>query len=670
MREEQEIITIEGLSLTVYRTGALIIGSGAASLSCAVHLQRKGYTDFLIVTDNRNGGTSRNTGSDKQTYYKLSDASLVPDSPYSMVDSYTRGGSVHGDIAFVEAQNSLHAFYNLVSLGMEFPHNKYGGYTGYKTDHDPSSRGTSLGPYTSKEMVRILNAEVDRTGIKVWNRSDVVRLLKGDDGAIAGAIVLRKDTLDTDSHGLTLVCAEHVVLGTGGPAGFYAASVYPRVHTGSIGLAMEIGAEASNLTESQFGIASVKFRWNLSGSYQQVLPRYYSTDKEGNDIQDFLSPHFDSWESLTQAVFLKGYQWPFDAAKIPEQGSSLIDLLVFHETQVKGRRVYIDFRENVTGRKEWGPFSRESVHTTALMYLENSHAWADSPLERLELLNGESIRMYATHGIHLGEEPLEIDVCAQHNNGGLAADIWWESQSVKHLYPIGEVNGSHGVSRPGGSALNAGQVGALRAAQRIIGYAPLSQKRQEEHLQACFSQVSEFVRNAKSFTSEPLYSIEEARDILDLQRKELQHRMSTAAGPIRSREIVSHALEEARTQQSRLYALKGIPPAFLPKILRLRHMMIAQIWYLFAIQQYLNRGGGSRGSFLVVDEDNPDSYSPLNGYNIKHERKEMRSVVQVIASDENDTLYERLDTCRAVPSGSFWFERVWKDFLSDKYFED
>ena len=30
------------------------------------------------------------------------------------------------------------------------------------------------------------------------------------------------------------------------------------------------GSQGKNLTESQFGIASIKFRWNLSGTYQQV----------------------------------------------------------------------------------------------------------------------------------------------------------------------------------------------------------------------------------------------------------------------------------------------------------------------------------------------------------------------------------------------------------------
>ena len=39
-------------------------------------------------------------------------------------------------------------------------------------------------------------------------------------------------------------------------------------------------------------------------------------------------------------VFLKGYQWPFDVRKI-DGGSSIIDILVYIETCIKGRRVFL-----------------------------------------------------------------------------------------------------------------------------------------------------------------------------------------------------------------------------------------------------------------------------------------------------------------------------------------
>ncbi len=60
----------------------------------------------------------------------------------------------------------------------------------------------------------------------------------------------------------------------------------------------------------------------------------------------------------------------------------------------------------------------------------------------------------------------KIAICAQHNNGGLSVDHHWQT-NVKGFFAVGEVAGTHGVTRPGGSALNAGQVGSTRAAEYI-----------------------------------------------------------------------------------------------------------------------------------------------------------------------------------------------------------
>jgi hypothetical protein len=73
----------------------------------------------------------------------------------------------------------------------------------------------------------------------------------------------------------------------------------------------EVGAAGNNLTKSQYGLGSIKFRWNLSGIYQQVIPRYVSTDQDGHDEKEFLNHYFPDMGKLATAIFLKGYQWPF-----------------------------------------------------------------------------------------------------------------------------------------------------------------------------------------------------------------------------------------------------------------------------------------------------------------------------------------------------------------------
>ena len=159
---------------------------------------------------------------------------------------------------------------------------------------------------------------------------------------------------------------------------------------------------------------------------------------------------------MLDAIFLKGYQWPFDPRKVKNYGSSLIDILVYNETQIKGRRVFLDYTRNPAWGSKNGSPDFSLLGQEAYKYLENSSALFGTPKQRLEKMNRPAIEIYMSNGIDLRKEYLEIDVCAQHNNGGLIGNIWWES-NIKHFFPVGEVNGTFGVYRPGGSALNSTQ---------------------------------------------------------------------------------------------------------------------------------------------------------------------------------------------------------------------
>lgn len=111
----------------------------------------------------------------------------------------------------------------------------------------------------------------------------------------------------------------------------YHDSVYSASQLGGSGLAFEAGAKGKNLTEWQFDLASLRPRWNVSGTYMQVLPRFVSTVPDGGDEREFLLDYFSDTAEMLSLVFLKGVQWPFDTNKI-FGGSSLIDLLVYQET--------------------------------------------------------------------------------------------------------------------------------------------------------------------------------------------------------------------------------------------------------------------------------------------------------------------------------------------------
>ncbi len=168
---ESDLLQIRNYQVKYYSINTLIVGSGAASLNAAVSLHSMGQRDILIATTKWGAGTSNNAGSDKQTYYKLSLGGSEPDSVMAMAQDLFNGRCMHGDIALCEAQGSVQAFMKLVNLGVPFPHDKYGSWAGYKTDHDPRARATSAGPYTSRIMFNVLSDEVKKRKIKVLEPS-------------------------------------------------------------------------------------------------------------------------------------------------------------------------------------------------------------------------------------------------------------------------------------------------------------------------------------------------------------------------------------------------------------------------------------------------------------------------------------------------------------------
>lgn len=660
---ENKKIVSGDYTLSYYRVKNLIIGSGAASLNAAVTLHSLEQEDSLIVTSLWGGGTSNNAGSDKQTYYKLSLSGNEPDSVLEMAHDLFDGKCMHGDIALCEAQGSVQAFLNLVILRVKFPHDKYGSWAGYKTDHDPRSRATSVGPNTSKRMFEALAREVRKRNIQVLDHHHCVALLTDNSGSrVIGALALNINEKDY-TKAFVLFNSTNVILGTGGPGGIYEKSVYPSSQSGSIGMAFKAGAPGQNLTESQFGIASLKFRWNLSGSYQQAIPRYYSTDSIGNDEKEFLNDYFPDLRTLSKAIFLKGFQWPFDSGKVENYGSSLIDLLVNSEINDKGRNVYIDFTRNPSRSDEL--FDTGNLDSEAANYLGKSSALKETPVERLKSINMAAFTLYKEHGIDLEKEHLQIAICAQHNNGGLKGNIWWESD-LRHLFPVGEVNGSHGVCRPGGAALNSGQVGSLRAAQYI------SMKYKEQPLEE-----SLFLKEAKSVIESNLkYASQWINKGVSADNgiflREIRRRMSETAGIIRDKQKVEVSLARAEELLSELPGEIGADSVTqLCEAYMLMDHCTTHFIYLAAIREYIHKGGRSRGSYIVTltgEKGNEcQLQSLLKPELCAYDRDVEKKIIEI--GFRNGSLKLNLAGVREIPEQDLWFEKVWKEYIEDNYSE-
>ena len=585
-----------------------------------------------------------------------------------MAKTLYEGQCVDGDQALCEAALSAPCFLKLVNLGVPFPRNRWGEYVGYKTDHDPRRRATSTGPYTSKLMTECLERSVEEKGIPIFDKMQVIRILS-DQKQVYGLLCLDLSFEGGEEETpFVLFECSHVIYAVGGPAGMYHDSVYPHGHYGASGLAFEAGVKGKNLTEWQFGLSSLKPRWNVSGTYMQVLPRFISTDEEGKDEKEFLADYLKDPYEMLSLVFLKGYQWPFDVRKL-KGGSSLIDVCVYLE-QNRGRRIFLDYRKNPLKKD----IAFDRLIPEAFSYLSQAGACFGTPIDRLRHMNPMAVEFYKSRGVDLEKEPLEIALCAQHNNGGLSTDAWWQT-NLKGFFAAGEVSGTHGVYRPGGSALNAGQVGSLRAAQYIAARGKetiCSHEIFEVLAKEAIEEAGELVKKAveRGFKNwgedceknrgkncvegRPIH----ARDLW----KEASKRMSRCGGPIRSRALLKEALEENEKDRVRLETTVFVKnPGELWILFRLRDVLISQKVYLQAMLDYMDQGGKSRGSALYTEKPESEiTFDMFREFTCEREEMGETPIQEIVLEGEKAVAFWRQP--RPIPQDDDFFENVWRGY--------
>lgn len=598
--------------MRILHCNTLVIGAGAAGLNAADELKKAGV-DVLLIADDFAAGTSRNAGSDKQTYYKLSLCGSGAESVEAMAQSFYAGGGMHGDHAYAMAANSARSFMKLALLGVPFPCNEWGEFVGYQTDHDTTQRATSAGPLTSKMMVERLSESVAARGVRREDGLKLLSILTDGKNRVCGALF-------HGENGFAAVNARFVILCTGGAATAYERVVFPVQQQGASGAAIHAGAACNNLCYWQYGLASLNVRWNVSGSYQQAIPRY--TDGKN----EFLQPFFRDRGDMLDSVFLKGYQWPFDARKLG--GSSRVDMAVA-ALNARGGHAYMDFTKEVDG----GAFA--GLGDEARAYLENCGAAQHTPIERLAAINQKAIDFYASHGIDLHKEPLEVAVCAQHSNGGLLIDAWWRT-SVQGLYAAGECAGAFGMYRPGGSALNETQVGSLRAAMHIIHHGGLEKNESEE---AFLNAAQGDIARETAYFSRTASDARAAR-VLSQVRAD----MDAYAGAMRDLDKMREML--ARVQA---YLDEGIAGSTLEETAELRDTLLVQRAALSAMLCQAQFSGEAGHGFVrrSVAKDAPDAR------NFAFETRGMET---------------RAVALRPLPQGGGWFETVWRRYLNDEVY--
>lgn len=655
-------IDVDGYVLPEYHCNTLVLGSGAAGWRAAVELKRRDV-DVIVASSKAFWGTSACSGSDKQTLHTANTRGNG-DRFLALSDALSAGGSMDEDTAYIEAVGSVNTCEVLKYLGLDLPEDTFGATLRYQTDHDEFGRATSCGPRTSRLMVKVLAQEAMRLNIPLLNHTTAIKILTDGEGEmrhVTGVVAIDKSCRENPWRMVIIRC-QHLVFATGGPGELYRESVYPVSCFSGLGMALEAGITLVNLTESQFGIGTprTRFPWNLSGTYMQAMPRIFSQDSKGQRY-NFLADYYPTTRMLASAIFRKGYQWPFHAERMLDYGSSLLDVAVFEETQ-KGNAVFLDFLSEPEPAADGIPFSLNNLDEDVVTYLKNNDALLAMPFARLQRMNPLAIRLYQLHGQDISKSPLQFTLNNQHLNGGIDVDVWGKT-SLAGCYAAGENAGTHGVTRPGGAALNAGQVFARRCAQHIA-----HQPQQAQHAGVDRQQILSVIHEAqKCLTSAPQGLLREnVREII-------QTTMSTHAAILCRMEGIEDAVRTIKKlcDDIEQFGIQSDANS-LTRSLQWQQSTRLALAVLLSLQFYIHNGGGSRGARAIYDGKSgisPQSArGPLQTWSFRPETQADRQRMICIRRVSDDyQIYSRI--CRERGSLSLNdFERQWLNWLTASVF--
>lgn len=519
------------VKMRVEQCDVLVIGAGGAGLRAAIKADSSG-ANVVLLTKGRLGasGVTATACSDRMAFH----ATLPHTEPggpdawrYHADDIYAIGGYVSDyDLAEILARNSADAFDFLDALGVPFV-KKGGKPDQFVTDGSKYARACYTGPRTANEIEAALVRRLRETAVRVFEDTMAAELILAEDGkGVIGALCL-----DTNSGEFFGVEARSTILATGGAGTAFKVNVYPEGMTGDgYSLAYQAGAELVNMEFIQIGLSSLKTKLACSGSLMRAVPRFVNENGE-----EFLAKHFPSGTSpleIHSTVFRKGASWPVSQ----REPSRVIDIAVSREIAL-GRRVFLDYKLDPSG------FDFDSFPDDIKERCEREKKASGaeelrrkSPFQRLRGTNPDAIAWLKEHGVDLeAGDMLEVAPAAQHFQGGVKINRLAET-SIRNLYAAGEcAGGQHGANRPGGNALLDcqvfGKIAGQSAAHRAITC--VGQGLTERMVEQCRKSVQKRLQQP---SAQPASRV----------RETVQGLLSSAAGVIRTEEVLSRALEEVR----------------------------------------------------------------------------------------------------------------------------
>ena len=399
------------------RGDVVIVGSGVAGLTAALHARRTGRT-VLLVTKGR-----VEEGSTRWAQGGIAAALADDDTPEEHLHDTLVAGAGLCDVDAVEAlvTEGPDCVRNLIGLGAHFDLDASGAIAltregGHHRDRIAHAGGDATGAEISRALVAAVALD---PGIELIEGALVLDLLRDEDGGAQGVTLHVMGQGQRDGVGAAL--APVVVLATGGFGQVFAQTTNPAVATGDgVALALRAGAEVADLEFVQF--------------HPTVM---------------WLGPR------------ARGQQ-PLVSEAVRGEGAYLLDSA--------GERFMVD----VHPMAELAP--RDVVARAIKRRMIDTgepHVWLDGRMFGARLWEERFPTILAScrsHGIDPVNELIPVSPASHYASGGVLTDLDGRA-SIPGLFACGEVacTGVHGANRLASNSLLEGLVFAARIGRALEG---------------------------------------------------------------------------------------------------------------------------------------------------------------------------------------------------------